>query len=186
MTIMRAVREVVDRARFELSRIVRRGLIGTSTSGGFVQVKAGDGERFDATELWQQFGFTSRPPAGSEAIVVLVDGNPDQAIAVAGTSRADRPGGLAAGDACLHAALSGSDQAAVKCCASGDVQIYCGTGDSVYVGGSTGAESMILGDTMLINLGTFLSGLDAINLAARATTLAGQLAGWAATKGKVA
>jgi phage gp45-like len=183
------VKRMIAETAQRTARIIRRGIMRTGATSAFVQVAAADGEQFDGVENWQQFGFASRPPAGTEALVLLVDGNPDQAVCTATQSRGDRPAGMAVGDACLFSAVSGSDQAAVKCLATGDVDVYCGTGDHVHIGGPTGAQEMLLGVTVRDNLLTFATACKAsadVTLAAAATALEVAInAGWLATKGKV-
>lgn len=187
--MMSEIKKMVAQAQQRAMRVVRRGIVKVATAAGFVQIAAGTDEHFDGAELWQQYGFTSRPAAGSEVIVLLVDGNPDQPVAVAGTSRGDRPAALAAGDAMLWAKKSGSDQAQVHAKATGDVDLNCATGQYVHVGGSTGAEFLLLGTTVAADVYTFATAVAAATtvaeVAAAAAVLQGSIVGqWLCTKAK--
>jgi phage gp45-like len=155
------VKRIVAKAQRRAMRVVRRGIVKAATTAGFVQVQGGDDEHFDGAELWQQFGFTSRPAPGSEAIVLLVDGNPDQPIVIAGTLRGDRPSALASGDAMLWGTKSGSDQAQVHARADGHVVLNCASGKYVYVGGTSGAEFLLKGSTVSADMATFAAAIAA-------------------------
>lgn len=54
------------------------------------QVKLLDDEPEDA-ELMQQYGFTSNPPVGSEAIVIRIGGVPEHQIVISTAQRGKRP-----------------------------------------------------------------------------------------------
>ncbi len=188
--IAKVAKDLARNAAAAATRIVRRGIIKGVSAAGFAQVAGGTDENFDNAELWQQFGLASRPSPGGEAVVLLVDGNPDQPIVVATTNRTHRPA-LSVGEVSLHGELSGAEQTAVKLKADGDVDLYCWGGKYVHVGGPTGAEPLILGDTFVTNLSTFLDVLIAqfaappyAAVGTAATALKGQLASCKAAKAK--
>jgi len=62
-------------------------------------------EQLARVERFAHYGFTSRPPTGSEAIVLCLGGNRDHPVVVADEDRRERPaGGLAEGEVCVYAA----------------------------------------------------------------------------------
>lgn len=83
-------------------------------------------------EIALPYGFSSRAPAGSEALAALVSGDSAQGVATAPVHRDHRPTGLAEGEVVLHYL--------------GDVKLYLGSDGKTYVGAKDATESMMLGD----------------------------------------
>lgn len=67
-----------------------------------LQLKVLADESADDVERFQNYGHTSVPPAGSEAIVLGVGGARAGLVAIAVEHKAVRPKGLEAGDSCLY------------------------------------------------------------------------------------
>lgn len=63
-----------------------------------VQVAIGDAEVLNDVPRVQEFGFTSRPPADTDAVIVFVHGDRSRGIVIASNHRASRPRGLALGE----------------------------------------------------------------------------------------
>jgi phage gp45-like len=59
-------------------------------------------EAKDGVERVQEYGFTSVPLSGSDAVLVFVGGNRDHGVIVATDSREHRPGGMEAGDVAIY------------------------------------------------------------------------------------
>ena len=59
-------------------------------------------ESKDKTEFFQHFGFTSRPPSGSDAIFLSLGGNRDHGVIIGSESRAHRLKDLDQGDCALY------------------------------------------------------------------------------------
>ena len=134
--------------------MVRRGLISVAPSAAyFLQAEGHEGETFEDVELWQQYGFASRPPTGGEVALLEMDGGSEQAVAVATQDRAHRPT-LAAEEAALYGAVSGGTQPTVICKPNGDVLITSGDNacyvkvdhDGEIVLEPTGGEFVEVGD----------------------------------------
>lgn len=70
-----------------------------------VQLKALAGESMDDVEHYQNFGFTSNPPKGSEGIMVSLGGNRENAVIIALEHRAKRLKDLAAGESAVYDAF---------------------------------------------------------------------------------
>lgn len=90
----RRMRLMVDRA---LVRIVTDSL-GRQN----LQVQSLADETNDDVERFQNYGFTSVPPAGSEAIVVAVGGRRGGLVAIAVEDKGSRPRGGEEGDVILY------------------------------------------------------------------------------------
>jgi len=71
-----------------------------------VQVTVLHGEVDGPLERYQDFGFTSVPPEGSEAILAAIGGDQSHRVVLKMDSRDHRPTGLNDGDSCLYDAHS--------------------------------------------------------------------------------
>lgn len=81
-------KEVDQRIRRALNgvRLAFRGVGSSTTSSGPVQTMQGEGlagEQIQGNELFQHFGFTSRPPAGYQFVALPVGGQTSHAIIIA-------------------------------------------------------------------------------------------------------
>jgi len=86
-----------------------------------------DGEPVDDVEHWEPYGLTSYPAAGSDALVLSVDGNFDHPIACVVADPAHRPTDLAE----TEVALYNTPGAEVRLTAAGGVKV---TGDTTVAG----------------------------------------------------
>jgi phage gp45-like len=212
MSFVDAIRGEIEKAANRLAAsIVRRGLIGTSPSSTyFFQVEGDDEETFESVELQQHYGFTSRPPAGGECIVVCPGGEGVGGVSISEQDRAHRPALSAEGDVAVYG-KKGTGQPLVTLAASGQVtitsggatpgtvvlkadgsiQVTAGAGKTVDVAGATAFQ--LLGDNVISTMQTFFTSIAALTFFAGAvTTLApaaaaaqATMAGWASTKAKV-
>lgn len=69
-----------------------------------VQVSALAGENMDKVPRFQEFGFTSNPPEGSEAVLLAVGGTRENVLIVATDKRSVRKLNLASGEAAIYTA----------------------------------------------------------------------------------
>jgi len=67
-----------------------------------LQVKLNDSETRDSTPRIAEFGFTSRPPTGSDVLVVFLGGDRSKGVVVATGHQASRPTGLVEGESQLY------------------------------------------------------------------------------------
>lgn len=88
--IARRLRLIVDRA---VVRLVSDGLARQN-----LQIQTLADATDDDVERFQNYGFTSVPPEGSEAIVMAVGGRRDGLVAIAVEDKRCRPKGLSPGD----------------------------------------------------------------------------------------
>lgn len=94
-------------ARFwrRIQLVVGRGRVTTSNDTGAVQmlqVRLGALETRDTTPRLAEFGFTSRPPVGSDVVVLFLAGDRSNGVAVATGHQPSRPTGLAEGECKLY------------------------------------------------------------------------------------
>ena len=73
-----------------------------SRSAQLLQVKLNDSETRDDTPRIAEFGLTSRPPEGSDVLVVFLGGDRSKGVVVATAHQASRPKGLLAGETMLY------------------------------------------------------------------------------------
>lgn len=92
--IGRRLRLLVDRA------VVR--IVTDSLGRQNLQIQSLADATNDDVERFQQYGFTSVPPVGSEAIVLAVGGRRESLVAIAVEDKRCRPKGLEHGDVCLY------------------------------------------------------------------------------------
>lgn len=198
---LRAAEDMIGRAMDVAARIIRRGIVRITDDSYFQQIEGFSNppdppETFNGVELWQHFGLASRPPAGSEALLVKVDGDAEQPIAIVTQNRGERPSGLADGDTVLYGKSSGSNQASVKTRADLDVDLVPGAAEFVNVGGAKGdgaLQAALLGKTAAEALKVFADAVAAAVDLAAVKTAGGVLAtslgvtgnNWKAARAKV-
>lgn len=73
-----------------------------SRSAQLLQVKLNDSETRDDTPRIAEFGLTSRPPDGSDVLVVFLGGDRSKGVVVATAHQGSRPKGLLAGETMLY------------------------------------------------------------------------------------
>jgi len=73
-----------------------------SKSAQLLQVKLNDSETRDGTPRIAEFGFTSRPPEGSDVLMVFLGGDRSKAVVVATAHQGSRPMNLLAGESMLY------------------------------------------------------------------------------------
>jgi len=103
--LINAVRKVVAPLERRVRLMVARGVINRvtdTTKTQTVQVNLLADEVRDGVERPQQYGFTSRPFAGAEAVFLAVGGSRDHGVIVATDDRRYRPLTLAEGEVALY------------------------------------------------------------------------------------
>lgn len=84
---------------------IGRGRVTTSNDSGVVQLvqtKFNDLETIDGMPRVAEFGFTSRPPNGSDVLAVFIGGDRSNGVIIATNDQASRPTGLAIGETKLY------------------------------------------------------------------------------------
>lgn len=101
------IKQIDARIRRHLSgiRLAFRGVITLVKAAGavqFVQLDGVSGEQLQNNELFQQFGYTSNPPAGTMAIVLPIGGKTAHGIIIATEHGTYRLKNLASGETAIY------------------------------------------------------------------------------------
>lgn len=101
------IKQIDERIRRQLSgiRLAFRGVITLVKAAGSVQLVQLDGvsgEQLQDAELFQQYGYTSNPPAGSMAIVLPIGGKTAHGVIIATEHGTYRLKGLKSGETALY------------------------------------------------------------------------------------
>ncbi len=103
--MMNALQKLLAPIRRRLSSLVSRAvvsLVNDSLKLQGVQIQVLAGETLDNVERFQEYGFTSVPLAGAEAVLLCVGGFRDHPLIVAIDDRRYRKKGLVAGEVALY------------------------------------------------------------------------------------
>ncbi|MFA7942068.1 phage baseplate assembly protein V [Pseudomonas brenneri] len=73
-----------------------------SQAAQLLQVKLNDSETRDGTPRIAEFGFTSRPPEGSDVLMVFLGGDRSKGVVVATAHQASRPANLLEGESMVY------------------------------------------------------------------------------------
>lgn len=136
-----ALRRAVEPIRARIRLIVARGIL-TAPADDSQPCQTIDadliaGESRTGIQRVQQYGFSSRPPAGAEALILAVGGQRDHLVAVAVDDRDARPRDLQEGECCLWTPDSGKR---VHCRANGQVDLGSEPEDFVALARAVRAE----------------------------------------------
>lgn len=104
--LMQELRDLLRPMQTRLANTVARGivkLVADSKKLQELQLGVLSGETVDDAERFQQYGFTSVPLSGAEAVVIFPNGDRAHALVVAVDDRRYRPTGLPPGTVCLYA-----------------------------------------------------------------------------------
>jgi len=153
-TIDSIARALAEAKRFAAG-MIRRSELSTSPASFFAQLSGYADESFDDVELWAHFGLASRPPTGTQALTVSINGQTEEAIAVATESMADRPTDLDEGEAVLYGKKSAAGQAQARAKPDGTMALSAAFPTKfVEVGGNT--DAIIKGNTFNTSHATML------------------------------
>lgn len=95
----------IERLYGRLLMAVGRGRVTVTNDAGPVQtmqIKLGQDEVRDGTPRLADYGVTSVPPVGSDALVVFIGGDRSAGAVVATGHQGSRPKGLAVGEVCVY------------------------------------------------------------------------------------
>lgn len=143
--IQRMIAPVSRRVRLMVGKAVVE-LVDDSLKMQGLQVTILSGEVKDQVERFQQYGLTSHPLPGAEAVFLAVGGNRDHGVVTNVDDRRHRPLGLAAGEVALY-----TDEG---------VMVWFKRGGEVHLSGmdpgdAVGLASLI--DQRFVDLTTFLT-----------------------------
>lgn len=144
--VRQTVANAVADLRTRLRGMVLRGVVKTLEDGAglqLVQLELRAGEIVPDLEVLTPHGFTSRPPSGSEAIALCVNGNPNNRVALIVNRNTRLKDELDDGEAALHIGVAGQ---VVHLKANGDVVITPGAGGNIYLGDDGALKKVALAD----------------------------------------
>lgn len=105
MGIERIVQKLTAPLRHRVRLMIGRAivaLVNDDLKEQAVQISLLNGEVRDGVERYQEYGFTSHPHEGAEAITLFIGGNRDHGIVIATGDRRYRLKGLQAGEVALY------------------------------------------------------------------------------------
>jgi hypothetical protein len=140
-------KRLADSALSVAQRMIQRGRVSAVNAllRGQIKISLDGKDNHVDTEYWQLPGFIGIPRDGGDALYVLVNGNPRQAIVLATRDFRYAPTDLAKGDAAIYAQTD-TDRAEVRAKIDGDVDLSApGAGKTVNVGGDS-QPLMLSGD----------------------------------------
>lgn len=132
--IYRAIQNAISPVRRKMRRMVSRAIIkivDDSFKAQSLQVTLFSDEVRDDVERFQEYGFTSVPVEGCEALFLAVNGDRDHGVVVATADREFRPKDLSPGDVALYDKDNG-------------IRVYCEASSGVvHIGGGTNAAEFV-------------------------------------------
>jgi len=130
MIDIEGLKRLLNPIKRKIFLMIGRALLTAIDNGGSVQrvqVQGLKGETLSDIDHAQPYGFAAYPETGKEVILVFVNGDRDQGVALSVVDRDTRPTDLAEGDACLYTSAGTNKVKVVK--ATGEVVLI--TGDAV-------------------------------------------------------
>lgn len=142
--------------RTRIANVVARAVVQLVHDGGRMQVtqlNVLSGETREGCERFQEYGLTSVPLPGAEAVVLFVGGRRDHGLVVAVDDRRYRPTGLEPGEVCLYS--QHGQRITLK--NDGAIELEPATGKSIVLAGGSAAVAR-LGDATLGHTHTVVCG----------------------------
>lgn len=134
-TIIRTVRRMTRGLSGKMRGMIRRstlGALGEGTNGQTIQAKTTADDVDDEVELFEQHGFTSIPPSGSEGVVLRVGGERGSSVAILFGSKTHRFQDLEQGEVAVYH----GDGHVIIMRTNGDIDIIPGGSSFVRLGDS--------------------------------------------------
>lgn len=144
-----AIQRIIQR----IQHVVGRGRVTTGNDAGNVQllqVKLGADEVRDNTPRLAEYGLTSMPPVGSDAVVVFIGGDRSNGAIVATGHQASRLKGLAPGEVAIY-----DDQGQSVYITRAGIVINC-AGKPMTINGDVTVNGKVTATTDVIAAGTSL------------------------------
>lgn len=145
-----AIRQMLYPLQVRLANLVARAVIqrvDDSVKMQLLQLGVRADETRGKVERFQNYGFTSVPLEGAEAVVLFVGGTRDHGLVVAVDDRAHRLTGLAAGEVAVYD-QTGSH---ITLKANGDIELVPSSGNVAVTGTLTASTDVVGGGVSLKN-----------------------------------
>ena len=128
------------------------------SAGGVGAAAGGQKESVRKAELWQHYGFSSRPPSGAELLAIMVGGEAGHTVCAADNHRPSRPEWLADGESILYN--------------QGGLCVLCTNGQVVEIrtyAGTTNRPTALTSDDAIVRKSDLQAALDALKLQVNAS-----------------
>lgn len=169
--LQRFMKPIESRVRLMVGRAIVR-LVDDVTRAQSVQIELLEGEVQDAVERYQDYGFTSVPHPGAEAVAVAVGGLRSHMIVIKVEDRRYRLTGLEQGEVALFDDLGqmvklGRER--VEIVSETEVKVTAPKviveSDDVHLGAEGGQKVARIGDDVNLATGKIISGSDKVRAA---------------------
>lgn len=169
--LQRFMKPIENRVRLMVGRAIVR-LVDDATKAQSVQIELLEGETQDAVERYQDYGFTSVPHPGAEAVAVAVGGLRSHMIVIKVEDRRYRLTGLEQGEVALFDDLGqmvklGRER--IEIVSENEVKVIAPKAivesDDVHLGAEGGAKVARIGDDVDLGTGKIISGSDKVRAA---------------------
>lgn len=125
--VLKVVDPLGRRVRLMVGRAILK-VIDDTQKCQTVQANVLEGEAHDVVERFQEYGFTSVPEAGAEAIVVALAGDRSHLVSIASEDRRYRPTGLQKGEVAIYTLQNG-----IRILLKDDGKVMLGTEPTEFV-----------------------------------------------------
>lgn len=137
------IEQLLDPIRTQVANVVARAVVSRVDDSKMLQnaqIGALDSEELDDCERFQQYGFSSVPIAGAEAVAVFPSGDRGHPLIVAVDDRRYRVSGLEAGEVAIY----NNTGAKVVITKDGDIVATPASGRTIKLGSSTSSDPVAL------------------------------------------
>jgi phage baseplate assembly protein V len=141
--LLQQLRHLLRPLKTRIANAIARAVVNVVSDGGKLQVvQLGllEGEVRDDCERFQEYGFTSVPLPGAEAVVVFPGGDRGHPLVVAVDDRRHRPRDGQPGEVAIYH----KDGATVFLKDGGDIEIVPGNGGEVRIGSASASDPVAL------------------------------------------
>lgn len=146
---IRAYAKLEKKLRSKITGIVKRGVFSSFQQGGFMRAQSNTykDETRDDVEVFEQFGFTSQPPNGSEGLLFGVGGDSSHPVAINIGNRGNRVQQLQTGETCVYSAHGST----ITLLTNGEIVLTPGPGAVIRLGGDS-ANLAVARETDPVNI----------------------------------
>lgn len=142
-SILGQIRRMIEPVAARVANVAARAVISRISDAEklqLLQIGVLADETIDGAERLQEYGFTSVPLAGAEAVALFPNGDRGHPLVIATDDRRHRVTGLAAGEVAIYS----SSGARVILRSSGDVDVVAGSGGTVRLGSGAASDPIAL------------------------------------------
>lgn len=141
--MLRQIRHLVEPLAQQAVNSIARAVVQLADDGTklqLLQLGVQADEDVDDAERFQEYGFSSVPLPGAEAVVVFPGGDHGHPLVVAVDDRRHRPTGLEPGEVCVYTSAG----AKIIGKANGDIEVIPAPGREVYIRSEGGSADRLV------------------------------------------